>query len=242
MHGPLQHDITYIASLQWQNIYVIYLMYLNPSTVILVCVPALDLIITVLADVLATLVQDHWSASTELSTKFVMFSFKLLCISRISYSPVLPRWRHSKRPRRYHKILLHLDIKHINMFYWQQSEDSRHTCWWLQVTTRTTRTPVFWGYPPPPHDHPYYWVILDPKSKEDKVKITNLKNSPKFQIYEFGNKHYMQHTFISCLIRCANMKWIQWVLLKIQSGHDSVHRRTRWNQYTPLSTSLKRGI
>ena len=36
----------------------------------------------------------------------------------------------------------------------------------------------------------------------------------------------MRHTFWSCLIRCANMKWIPWVLLKIQSGHDSVHRRT----------------
>ena len=35
--------------------------------------------------------------------------------------------------------------------------------------------------PPPPHDHPYHRVILDPKSKEDKVKVTNLKNSPKFQ-------------------------------------------------------------
>ena len=64
------------------------------------------------------------------------------------------------------------------------------------------------------------------KSKEDKVKVTNLKNSPKFQIYEFWNKHYTRHTFWSCLIRCANMKWIQWVFLKIQSGHDSVHRRT----------------
>ena len=64
------------------------------------------------------------------------------------------------------------------------------------------------------------------KSKEDKVKVTNLKNSPKFQIFEFWNGHYTWHTFWSCLIRCANMKWIQWVLLKIQSGHDSVHRRT----------------
>ena len=36
----------------------------------------------------------------------------------------------------------------------------------------------------------------------------------------------MRHTFFSCLIRCANMKWIRWVLLKIQSGHDFVHRRT----------------
>ena len=84
--------------------------------------------------------------------------------------------------------------------------------------TRITRTPAFWGYPPPPHDYPYHWVILDPKSKEDKVKVTNLKNSPKF--------HYTRHTFVSCLIRCATMKWIWWVLLKIQSGHDSVHRRT----------------
>ena len=75
--------------------------------------------------------------------------------------------------------------------------------------------------PPPPHDYPYHWVILDPKSKEDKVKVTNLKNLPKFQIFEFWNGHYTQHTFWSCLIRCANMKWIQWVLLKIQSGHDT---------------------
>ena len=43
--------------------------------------------------------------------------------------------------------------------------------------------PAFWGYPPPPHDHPYYWVILDPKSKEYKFKVTNLKNLPKFQIF-----------------------------------------------------------
>ena len=92
--------------------------------------------------------------------------------------------------------------------------------------TRTSRMSAFWGYPPPPHDYPYHWIIFDPKSKEDKVKVTNLKNSPKFWIFEFWNKHYTRHTFWSCLIRCANMKWIRWVLLKIQSGHDSVHRRT----------------
>ena len=90
----------------------------------------------------------------------------------------------------------------------------------------TTRTPAFWGYPLPPHDYPYCWVILDPKSEEDKVKVTNLKISPKFQILKFWNKHYTRHTFWSCLIRCANMKWIRWVLLKVQSRHDSFHRRT----------------
>ena len=96
----------------------------------------------------------------------------------------------------------------------------------IQNLTRTTRMPTFWGYPPPPHDYPYHWVILDPKSKEDKVKFTNLRNSPKFQIFEFWNRHYTRHTCWSCLIRCANMKWIQWVLLNLQSGHDSVHWRT----------------
>ena len=92
--------------------------------------------------------------------------------------------------------------------------------------TRTTRTPAFWGYPLPPHDYPYHWVLLDPKSKEDKVKVTNLKNLLKFIIFEFWNKHYTRHTFWGCLLRSANMKWIRWVLLKIQRGHHSVHRRT----------------
>ena len=30
---------------------------------------------------------------------------------------------------------------------------------------------MFWGYLPPPHDYPYYWFILDPKSKEDKYSL-----------------------------------------------------------------------
>ena len=36
----------------------------------------------------------------------------------------------------------------------------------VQVATRTTKTPAFWEYPPPPHDYPHYWVILDPMSKK----------------------------------------------------------------------------
>ena len=48
-------------------------------------------------------------------------------------------------------------------------------------------------------------------------------------ILEFCNNLYTQDTFWNCLIRCANMKWIQLVLWKIQSGQDFVHRRTdRW--------------
>ena len=36
---------------------------------------------------------------------------------------------------------------------------------------RTTRTPAFWGYPPPPHDYPHYWVMLDPKSKQGRMTL-----------------------------------------------------------------------
>ena len=41
--------------------------------------------------------------------------------------------------------------------------------------------PAFWGYPAH-HDYPYYWFILDPKS------VTNLKNLPQLQIFEFWEK------------------------------------------------------
>ena len=50
----------------------------------------------------------------------------------------------------------------------------------LSEPTRTTRTPAFWGYPPPPNDYPYHWVILDPKSKESQIhklkKIAKISN------------------------------------------------------------------
>ena len=95
--------------------------------------------------------------------------------------------------------------------------------------------PTFWGYPPPPHD---------PKSKEDKVKSTNLKNLTKFQFFYLWNKLYTWHTFRSCLIWCANMKWIPQVLLKKQSRHDSVHRQTdgQTDGQTDEQTMLKRGV
>ena len=58
------------------------------------------------------------------------------------------------------------------------------------------------------------------------------RQSQSYKFQEFANfsnywiLHCARHTFWSCLIRCANMKWIRWVLLKMQSGHDSIHRRT----------------
>ena len=106
--------------------------------------------------------------------------------------------------------------------------------WTEQARMRSEDTPTA-------HDYPYYWFTLDPKSKRDKVKITNLKNLPKLQIFEFWKKNHTWHTVWNCVIRCANMKWIRRVLLKIQGRHHSAHRRTdggtdrrtRWNQYNP---------
>ena len=85
--------------------------------------------------------------------------------------------------------------------YWPQQLLQKLCCpipAWIQValpksscpsvTPNITRMPSFWGYPPPPHDYPHYWFILDPNSKQDKVKVTNLKNLPKFQIFEFWKK------------------------------------------------------
>ena len=66
-----------------------------------------------------------------------------------------------------------------------------------------------------------YWI---PSQKKTKSKLQIWKICQKF--FWFWNGHYMWHTFWSCLIICAKMKWIRWVLLKIQSGHGSVHRRT----------------
>ena len=89
-----------------------------------------------------------------------------------------------------------------------------------------------------------YWI---PSQKKTKSKLQIYRINQIF--LKFLNKHYTRHTISNCLIRCANMEWIRQVLLKIQSGYDSVHRRTdgqadrrtRWNQYTPLSILLKWG-
>ena len=44
-----------------------------------------------------------------------------------------------------------------------------------------TLTPAFWDTPAAPW-LPYQWFTSDPKSKQDKVKVTNFKNLSKIQI------------------------------------------------------------
>ena len=84
-------------------------------------------------------------------------------------------------------------------------------------------------------------VHIGPQVKTRQIQSYKFKEFAKTSnSFNFVKKKLCtQHTFWSCLISCANMKWIRCVLLKIQSGHDSVHwrtdGRTRWNQYTSLS-------
>ena len=44
-------------------------------------------------------------------------------------------------------------------------------------TTRTTRTPAFWGYPPPPHDYPHYWI---PSQKNNRSRTENVTEQTRF--------------------------------------------------------------
>ena len=78
------------------------------------------------------------------------------------------------------------------------------------------------------------------------------RHSQSYKFQEF-TKSSKTHLMLLDKIRCVNMKCIRRVLLNIQSGHDSVDRRTdghvdgradkrtRWNQYTPSSTHWSGG-
>ena len=83
-----------------------------------------------------------------------------------------------------------------------------------------------------------YWI---PSQNKTKWKLQIYIISQKLKFFSSKIILYMKHIFCSCFIRCVYMKWIRPVLLMIESGHDFVHRRTSWNQYTLLSTSLKQG-
>ena len=114
------------------------------------------------------------------------------------------------------------------------------------IKVMKTRTPAFWGYPPPPHDYPYHWVILDPKSKEDKVKVTNLTN---FWISKraLHATHLLKLLDKMCKYAMDPMSIVEdtertrFCPQTDRRTDGQMDRRTGWYQYTPLSTSLKRG-
>ena len=108
---------------------------------------------------------------------------------------------------------------HSNVSWWFPISVPHSVVW---ITTRAITMSAFWEYPPPPLDYSYYWFIS-----------------------ELDNKIDMRHTFWSFLKRYINMKWIWQVLWKIHSRHLSIQtdgQTDKWNQYTPLPTSLKKGV
>ena len=54
--------------------------------------------------------------------------------------------------------------------------------------------------------HTINQLILDPKSKQDKVKVTNLKNLSKLKIFEFWKKKNLHATHLLKLLdkMCKN--------------------------------------
>ena len=128
---------------------------------------------------------------------------------------------------------------------WQCS-DRRHHCAVPAVDnmtelkqTRTTRMPAFWEYPQPPHDYPYYWFISDPKSKQDKVKITNL---PKIQFVKNFAKtlnatHLLKQLNKMCKYEMDLASTVEVTertrfCPQMDGQNDG---RTSWNQYAPTS-------
>ena len=136
----------------------------------------------------------------------------------------------------------------IIIFIWAHNIQTDHQI--ERLCSEDTPTPT-----PSPHDYPYYILLshIGSQVKRRQSQSYKFKGFAKISIFLFWNNHYTRHTFWSCLIRYANMKWIRRVFLKIQSGHDSVHRRTegrmdRWpdrqgeTSITPFQLRWGRGM
>ena len=119
--------------------------------------------------------------------------------------------------------------------------------------------------PPPPHTHthththsPILLIHIGSQGKTRQSQNHNIikKNCQKFDFYNFAKK-YLPHTFWSCLIKCVNIKSDHASIVEVteqtwfcqQTGVQTVRRMDRrtdplmtWYQYSPLSTSLKRGV
>ena len=93
--------------------------------------------------------------------------------------------------------------------------------WCDENKIKTTGTPVFWEYPPPPPTCPMITHTTDsyqiPSQNKTKSQIWKICQKFKFWNFPIPIAH-------GCLIRCVNMKWIQPVVWKLESRHDSVHR------------------
>ena len=108
---------------------------------------------------------------------------------------------------------------------------------WCLVTTRTTRTPGFWGYPKPPHDYPYYWAVhfgSQVKTRQS-YKFKEFVKTLNFLILK---KKTLHATHLLKLLdkECKNEMDPASIVEDTERTRfcPQMDRQTRWNQYTPL--------
>ena len=71
-------------------------------------------------------------------------------------------------------LYINLYLCHVTLIQFPSVAGARlHRQW----KTRTTRTPAFWGYPPPPHDYPHYWI---PSKKNNRSRTENVTEQTRF--------------------------------------------------------------
>ena len=91
--------------------------------------------------------------------------------------------------------------------------------------TRTTRMLAFWGYPAALWS-PILLSHIGSQVKRRWSQSYKFKEFDKISNFPILKQTVQMTCLWSFLIRCANIKWIRRVLLKIQRRHDSVQRRT----------------
>ena len=83
----------------------------------------------------------------------------------------------------------HVNLLGFRGLYWQNSEKVYKTIKSYSDWTRTIRTPGFWGYPPLPHDYPYYWpVYIGSQVKTRQSQSYKFKEFAKTSISLILNK------------------------------------------------------
>ena len=99
------------------------------------------------------------------------------------------------------------------------------------VPTRTTRTPAFWGYPPPPHDYPHYWI---PSQKNNQSRTENVTEQTRFSksrsndLEDIGQGQRSSHAthLLMLVIICTKYG-------KNPSRTVDARERTRFSRSTP---------
>ena len=158
--------------------------------------------------------------------------------------------------------------QHLRLFFPCVSEISPRNLWWMDgcsvrwsvsqsvawvmngwmngqmdgnPKTRTIRTPAFWGYPRRlmiTHTIESYWI---PSQKKTKSKLQILKIRQNFWILKraLHGTHLLKLLDKMCKYEMDPMSIVEDTERTLFCPQTD--RRTRWYQYTPLSTSLKRG-